>query len=207
VLSVLVVAAVSGLICKVGDDGKTPVAIPQAEIIAQRVAHRALAIQSTQAVLNRGYRTAVRGRLELDEHDVPNHLAILDGLATVKHMSRRLRKGSGTPELTTDDPEGRQTSGARPGRHRGLVPVSNLPSRAKLFLVGASVAIAGFTAWVSIRLFDTDSRPLAILLTVLACIGAIVVAVAVVTATRMLFSLRAMPYLLGRGMRRLFSRR
>jgi hypothetical protein len=122
-------------------------------------------------------------------------------------MSRLSRKRSGTPELTTGDRGDRRTSGALPGRNRGLAPVSSLPPRAKLFVVAAGVALAGFAAWVSIRLFDTDSRPLAILLTVLACIGAVVVGIAVVTATRMLFSLRAMPYLLGRGIRRLLSRR
>jgi len=105
------------------------------------------------------------------------------------------------------DRGGGRTPGALPGRHRGLQPLSNLPSRAKLFLVAAGLAIAGFAAWVSIRVFDTDSRPLAILLIVLTGIGAGVVGIAVLTATRMLFSLRAMPYLLGRGMRRLLSRR
>jgi hypothetical protein len=78
VLNVLVVPAVGGLIFEVGDDGKTPIAIPQAEIIAQGVAHRSLAIQSTKTLLNGGYRTAIRSRLELNQHNVPNHLAILE---------------------------------------------------------------------------------------------------------------------------------
>jgi hypothetical protein len=89
----------------------------------------------------------------------------------------------------------------------GLRPFAGLPSRAKLFLVAAALVIAGFTAWVSVRLLDTDSRPLAILLIVLSVIGATIVTIAIATATRMLFSLRALPYLLGRGVRRLLLRR
>jgi hypothetical protein len=58
-----------------------------------------------------------------------------------------------------------------------------------------------------VRLVDSDSRPVAILLIVLGCIGAAVVGIAVLTATRMLFSLRAMPYLLGRLVRRWLTHR
>jgi hypothetical protein len=89
----------------------------------------------------------------------------------------------------------------------GLRPISELPSRARLFLIAAGLTIAGFTAYVAVRLYDTDGRALAVLLIVLCCLGAFVVTIAVVTATRILFSLRAMPYLLGRGARRLLTRR
>ena len=89
----------------------------------------------------------------------------------------------------------------------GLRPVSELPARARLFLFAAGVVIAGFTVYVAVRLYDTDSRALAVLLIVLCCLGASVVTIAVVTTTRILFSLRSMPYLLGRGVRGLLTRR
>jgi hypothetical protein len=105
-------------------------------------------------------------------------------------------------------PRSGPTTPSETGRRQvGLRPASELPSRAKLFLVAAGLIIIGFAVWVSIRLLDTDSRPLAILLIVLSAIGAVIVTIAVVTATRMLFSLRALPYLLGRGLRRLLSHR
>jgi hypothetical protein len=85
--------------------------------------------------------------------------------------------------------------------------VSELPPRAKLFLVVAGVALVGFAVWVTIRLLNTDSLALAIVVSVFSYIGAVVLGVAIMTATRMLFSLRAMPYLLGRGVRRLLIRR
>lgn len=104
-------------------------------------------------------------------------------------------------------PGDRPRAAARPGRQTGLRPLSELPPRAKLFLVAVGVALVGFAVWVTIRLLRADSLPLAIVVSVFSYIGAVVLGVAVVTATRMLFSLRAMPYLLGRGMRRLLIRR
>jgi hypothetical protein len=88
-----------------------------------------------------------------------------------------------------------------------LRPASELPTRAKLFLLAIILVIAGFAAWVTIRLLQRDSEALAILLIALSYLSAIVVGFAVVTATRMLYSLRAVPYLLGRGVRRLLTRR
>lgn len=96
---------------------------------------------------------------------------------------------------------------ARPGRQTGLKPVSQLPPRAKLFLVVVGLGLVAFAVWVTLRLLSTDSLALAIVLSVLSYIGAVVVGTAVLTVTRMLFSLRAMPYLLGRGVRRLLIRR
>lgn len=96
---------------------------------------------------------------------------------------------------------------ARPARQVGLRPASELPLRPRLFLVVAALVIAGFTVYVSVHLYDTDGHGLAILLIALCCLGACVVTIAVVTATRILFSLGAMPYLLGRSARRLLTRR
>jgi uncharacterized membrane protein YeaQ/YmgE (transglycosylase-associated protein family) len=104
-------------------------------------------------------------------------------------------------------PEPSRPQRRQPPGHVGLRPASDLPSKAKLFLVMAGLIIIGFTGWVAVRLLNSDSRPVAILLIVLGCIGAGVVGIAVLTATRMLFSLRAMPYLLGRLARGLLTRR
>ena len=71
----------------------------------------------------------------------------------------------------------------------------------------ACLAILGFAVWLTIQLLDMDSRPLAILLIVLSYLGALAVGTAVVTLTRIAFSLGAVPYLLGRGLRRLLARR
>ena len=92
-------------------------------------------------------------------------------------------------------------------RAPGLRPVSALPPRAKLFLAVALVALIGFVVWLTDRLFQLDSEAVAILLSVLSCIGAIAVGSAVLTLTRIAFSLGAMPYLLGRGLRRLLTGR
>ena len=97
--------------------------------------------------------------------------------------------------------------GSTSSRQVGLRPVSQLPGRAKLLIVAACLAIAGFAAWLTVRLLDMNSRPVAILLIVLSYIGAFVLATAVMTATRIACSLGALPYLLGRGVRRLLGRR
>ncbi len=95
----------------------------------------------------------------------------------------------------------------RPSRQTGLRPLAALPPKAKLFLAVAGLAILGFVVWLAVRVLQSDGRTLAIVLIVLSCIGGLVVGSAVVTLTRMLFSLRALPYLLGRGLRRLLSGR
>jgi hypothetical protein len=71
----------------------------------------------------------------------------------------------------------------------------------------AALALVGFLVWLTDRLFALDSEAVAILLSVLSCIGAIVVGIAVLTLTRLAFSLGALPYLLGRGVRRLLTGR
>ena len=85
--------------------------------------------------------------------------------------------------------------------------MSDLPLRARLFIAAAMLAIVGFAAWITVRLLQVDGRALAIVLIALSYIGAVVVAIAVVTLTRIAWSLRAMPYLLGRGLRRLLTGR
>jgi hypothetical protein len=131
-------------------------------------------------------------------------------------LSTRDRRPGLRRPMGMTDPQGDLRLGGQPvppGRPArrpvpvGLRPISELPSRARLFLIAAGLTIAGFTAFVAVRLYDTDGRALAVLLIVLCCLGAFVIAIAVVTATRILFSLRAMPYLLGRGARRLLTRR
>lgn len=118
-------------------------------------------------------------------------------------MARRSRR---RPALTRGPaPAGRDPY--RAARHAGLRPASALPPRVKGFLVCAGLALVAFAVWVTFRLLAVDSRPVAILLIALSYLGAVVVASAVLTVTRMAYSLHAVPYLLGRGVRRLLGRR
>ncbi len=101
----------------------------------------------------------------------------------------------------------RSPQAPRAGRERRLRRVSELPPRAKLFLVVAEAAIVAFAVWVTTRFLALDGRGVAIILSVICCVGLAAVGVAVVTVTRIAFSAGALPYLMGRGVRRLLGRR
>ncbi len=92
---------------------------------------------------------------------------------------------------------------ATPARQVGLTPLAGLPTRARVFLVALGIAFVGFGVWLTLRLLSVDSLPVAILLIVMTYIGIVVVFVAAVTITRGLFSLRALPFLVGRTIYRL----
>jgi hypothetical protein len=73
VLGIAVVGAVGRLVLEVGDDGEAPIALAEAEIIAQRVADRARATEVAEAILDAGNRRAISVGIELDEDDVSDH--------------------------------------------------------------------------------------------------------------------------------------
>ena len=92
---------------------------------------------------------------------------------------------------------------AHAGREAGLRPLASLPVKAKVFLAVLSLAMIGFGVWITIRLLRTDSLGVAILLMALSYVGIGVVSVALLTVTRAVFSLRALPYVIGRTIYRL----
>ena len=92
-------------------------------------------------------------------------------------------------------------------REIGLRPLASLPARARAFLVVVGVGLVGFGVWLTLRLLSVDSLPVAILLIAMSYIGIVVVFVAVMTITRGLFSLRAVPFLIGRSIYRLLTGR
>ena len=96
---------------------------------------------------------------------------------------------------------------ATPAREIGLTPLASLPTRARAFLAVLGIAFIGFGVWLTLRLLSVDSLPVAILLIVLSFVGIVVVFVAVMTIIRGLFSLRAVPFLIGRAVRRLLMGR
>ena len=79
--------------------------------------------------------------------------------------------------------------------------------RARAFLVVVGLGLVGFGVWLTLRLLSVDSLPVAILLMAMSYIGIVVVFVAVMTITRGLFSLRAVPFLIGRSIYRLLTGR
>jgi hypothetical protein len=83
--------------------------------------------------------------------------------------------------------------------------VSELPPRVRLALAVAGLALLGFAVWVTIELLSGHSVAVSILLIALSYLGVIVIGSAVVTLTRMAFSLHLVPYLIGRGLRRLLG--
>jgi hypothetical protein len=101
-----------------------------------------------------------------------------------------------------------QRGGTGRGQNRRpeLRTLASLPTRAKLFAGGVCVALVGFLVWLTVHLLTTDSLPVAIVLLILSYIGFVVLFIAVLTVTRAIFSLRSVPFLLGRFIYRLLTR-
>ena len=106
-------------------------------------------------------------------------------------------------------------SGERPGRGLQSRPqtrrpelrtLASLPPRAKLFAGVLGVAIVGVLIWLTIHLLTTDTLPVAIVVLILSYIGFAVLFIAVLTVLRAMFSLRSVPFLLGRLIYRLLTR-
>lgn len=88
----------------------------------------------------------------------------------------------------------------------GLRTTASLPVRAKLFVAVVGLVAVGVLIWLTIDLLRTDSLPLAILLLILSYVGFAGLVVAVLIVTRAMFSLRSVPYLLGRWIFRLVTK-
>lgn len=101
---------------------------------------------------------------------------------------------------------GRRREHPHEHRQAGLRPTASLPARARVFVIALCLAVIGFLVWLTIDLLMTDSLPVAIVLMILSYIGFAVLLVALVTVTRAAFSLRSLPFLLGRSIYRLLTR-
>jgi len=72
-----VIAAVGLLIGEVSHDREAPGALAQPQVVTEGVAKRSRAVEVTELLLDLRDQRGVLARLELDEHDIPDHVAIL----------------------------------------------------------------------------------------------------------------------------------
>jgi hypothetical protein len=89
VFQVLVVSAVSVRVREVGDDREVPVAVPQPEIVTDRVAEGAGTVKVPEALLDLRDLRGVALRLQLDEDDIPDHDPILGSGAAMAAGQRQ----------------------------------------------------------------------------------------------------------------------
>jgi hypothetical protein len=87
-------------------------------------------------------------------------------------------------------------------RRAQLTPVRDLPRKAKLFLGAFCLAVGALAVRFTIEILAMHTLAPAMLLLIANYVGFAVLLIAVLTVTRAVFSLRAVPFLLGRGIRR-----
>jgi hypothetical protein len=114
--------------------------------------------------------------------------------------------GSDYDHRMTREPAQRPRPGTGQNRRPELRTLASLPPRAKVFALSLSVALVGVLVWLTIHLLTTDSLPVAIVVLLMSYIGFAVLLVAMLTVLRAMFSLRSVPFLLGRLIYRLLTR-
>jgi hypothetical protein len=94
-LRIQVIGLVRVRVLEVGDDGETPIALAQPEVIADRIAERAGAVQVPESLLDFRDLCGILPCLQPDENDIPDHDRILAAETAVTWRTPARQPGTG----------------------------------------------------------------------------------------------------------------